>query len=286
MTSTERYPLRNADEREGARLSLLQGLSDPITVRWFERLGVGEGWRCAELGAGGGSMVEWLAERVGPDGSVTAFDQDTSRIEALAERYGNIAVVQGDLCELELPEAGFDLVHSRSVLMHLACPDLVVERAVGALVPGGIVFFEETDGAPAQEASDAPEAFQAVFVPLCSRWTWARGLAASLRSLGMSDVEDDVRDDPLTGATPKAEFWKYTLGSVAELQQRALSSPERMAELRAQGIDPGELLRALPQMLELLDDPGFSAPFTARHRVTARRPGARRQDPADGPGVT
>lgn len=274
MTSTERYPLRNADEREGARLSLLQGLSDPITVRWFERLGVAVGWRCAELGAGGGSMVEWLAGRVGPDGSVMAVDQDTSRLGAVVERYGNVRVVEGDLCALELPEEAFDLVHSRSVLMHLACPDEVVERAVRSLAPGGVVFFEETDGSPAQEAHDAPPPFRVVFGPLCARWTWARGLADSLRRLGMVEVHEDVRMDELTGATPKAEFWKFTLGSVADLHERALSSPERLAELEAQGIDPAELLRALPEMLEFLDDPGFSAPFTARHRVTARRPEA------------
>jgi SAM-dependent methyltransferase len=273
VTSAERYPLRNADEREGARLSLLQELSDPITVRWFERIGVAAGWRCLELGAGGGSMVEWLAERVGPGGSVTAVDQDTSRLGALAARHDNVRVVEGDLCALELPEAAFEIVHSRSVLMHLACPDQVVERAVRSLAPGGVVFFEETDGAPAQEASGAPEPFRLVFGPLCARWTWARGLARSLRDLGMVDVHEDVRQDALAGATPKAEFWKFTLGSVAELQEQALSSPERRAELEAQGIDPATLLRALPQMLELLDDPAFSAPFTARHRVVARRPG-------------
>jgi SAM-dependent methyltransferase len=273
VTSTEGYPLRNADEREGARLALLQELSDPITVRWLERLGVAAGWRCAELGAGGGSVVEWLAERVGPDGSVTAVDQDTSRLGPLAARHGNIEVVEGDLCELDLAEATFDLVHSRSVLMHLACPDTVVERAVRSLTPGGVVFFEETDGAPAQEARGAPEPFRLVFGPLCARWTWARGLADSLRSLGLVDVHEDVRQDSLTGATPKAEFWKFTLGSVAQLQERAASSPARTAELEAQGIDPGVLLGALPDMLELLDDPEFSTPFTARHRVTARRPG-------------
>lgn len=270
---TRHYPLRNADEREGARLSLLQELSDPITVRWFERLGVGAGWRCLELGAGGGSMVEWLAERVGPDGSVTAVDQDTSRLAALAARHGNVEVVEGDLCQLELPEAAFDLVHSRSVLMHLACPDAVVERAVRSLAPDGVAFFEETDGAPAQEATDTPEAFRLVFGPLCARWTWARGLAASLRRLGMAEVHEDVRMDELIGASPKADFWKFTLGSVAELQEQVLSSPARLDELEAEGVDPRQLLQALPEMLELLDDPGFSAPFTARHRVTARRPG-------------
>jgi ubiquinone/menaquinone biosynthesis C-methylase UbiE len=214
-------------------------------------------------------MVQWLAHRVGPDGSVTAVDQDTSRVAELAARQGNITVVEDDLCELELPDSSFDLVHSRSVLMHLGCPDVVVERTVRWLAPGGVVFFEETDGAPATLATDAPEPFRIVFAPMCARWTWARGLADSLRRLGMVDVHDDVRQDPLQGATAKAEFWKFTLGSVTELHR---ASPPRRTELVSRGVDLDALAQALPAMLALLDDPGFSAPFTARHRVTARRP--------------
>ncbi|HMK99621.1 MAG TPA: class I SAM-dependent methyltransferase [Acidimicrobiales bacterium] len=272
VAATSRYPLCNADEREGQRLSLLQKLGDPITVRWFERLGVGPGWRCVELGAGGGSIAEWLSDCVGPTGRVTAVDRDTSLLEPLAASRANVEVVKGDLCELELPESRFDLVHSRSVLMHVPCSDRVLEQAVRCLAPGGRVFFEETDGAPGQELSDAPEPYRAVFGPILARWTWARSIADTLRRLGLADVEDDVRQDPLEGGTDKSEFWKFTLGSVAELQEKALSSEERAAELRSQGLDPGELLRELPAMLALLDDPGFSVPFTARHRVTGRRP--------------
>ena len=276
VTNTGHYPLRNADEREGRRLALLQKLGDPMTVRGLEHLGVGPGWRCAELGAGGGSVVEWLSARVGPTGTVTAVDQDTSRLDRLAATLANVEVVEADLCALQLPEDSFDLVHSRSVLMHVSCPDHVLEHAVRWLAPGGQVFFEETDGAPGQQAAEAPEAFRAVFGPLLSRWGWARTIADTLRGLGLVEVEDDVRQDPLKGGTEQSEFWKFTLGSVADIQKQALHSPPRSAERRAHGLDPGDLLRELPAMLALLDDPSFSVPFTARHRVTGRRPGNRR----------
>lgn len=256
---TERYPLWNSTEREAKRLALLQGLSDPITIRWFDELGVTAGWQCAELGAGGGSVVEWLADRVGPSGSVTAVDRDTSQLESLAAAQSNVRVLQGDLCQLDLPRNSLDLVHSRSVLMHLKCPDRVVEGAAAALRPGGLVFFEETDGAPAQCLTDPPECFARVMVPLAARWTWARGLAGFLESLGMVEVRQDVREDPVVGASPQAEFWKFTLGSVLELR-------------RQQGADDPEFDDSVAQMTALLDDPTFRAPFSARHRVTARRP--------------
>lgn len=245
------YPLVNAHEHEAARLGHLQSLSDPITVRWLEDLGVAGGWRCVELGAGAGSIAEWLADRVGPDGTVTAVDRDTSQLGSLAARP-NVTVVEADLCGLELPPASVDLVHSRAVLMHLGCPDEVVRASVSALAPGGVIFFEESDGAPALEVADPPGPYARVMLPIARRWTWAKGVAASLESLGLTDVRDDVRADPLVGGSPVAAFWKRTLESVARL--------------------PGMDLGAIAEMSALLDDPGFRLPFAARHRVTGRKP--------------
>ena len=203
--TADRYPLVNSSAHEAARLGKLQSLSDPVTVRWLDRLGVAPGWRCAELGAGAGSVAAWLADRVGPSGEVTAVDRDTSQLAELAARPG-VRVVEADLCTVELPAGHFDLVHTRAVLMHLPCPDRVVAEAVRALRPGGMVFFEETDGAPALEVADPPEAYTRVMVPMARRWTWARSVPALLESLGMTDVHDDVRQDPLVGGTPLAEI--------------------------------------------------------------------------------
>jgi 2-polyprenyl-3-methyl-5-hydroxy-6-metoxy-1,4-benzoquinol methylase len=260
------YPLRNADADEAARLDTLQHLRDASTIRHLERLGVGQGWRCAELGAGGGSIARWLADRVGPTGSVTAIDADTSLFVDLGARP-HVSVVEDDLVTLSLGTACFDLVHSRAVLMHLTDPDTVVDRVAGALAPGGVAFFEEVDGAPAQRAAldrDLPPAFRTVLVPMAAQWTWARTLAARLASLGLVDVVDDVLEDELAGATPSAAFWVQTLETVRPI----VTDRARMAGAGRAVVDAG----AYDEMIALLSDPAFSVPFTARHRVFARRP--------------
>ncbi len=227
---------------------------------------MGPGWDCAELGAGAGSIASWLSERVGPGGSVTAVDQDASLLGELADRP-NVRVVQADLQALDLGLERFDLVHSRSVLMHLEDPEGVVAHAVDALRPGGWVFFEEADGKPAQLAARTghlPEPFLRVMVPLAARWTWARGLANHVASLGLVEVRDDVRADLLEGATPAAAFWRQTLVRVRPL----VTDASRMRAVGAELVDED----SYDAMLALLDDPGFSVPFAARHRVTGRRP--------------
>lgn len=62
------YVLNQAWEREKERLGSLQGLVDPVTIRHLETLGIQKGWRCAEVGAGVGSIAHWLCECVGDQG--------------------------------------------------------------------------------------------------------------------------------------------------------------------------------------------------------------------------
>jgi hypothetical protein len=45
------------DEMELNRLRLLERIFDPSTTRHLEIIGVADGWRCLEVGAGAGSMA-------------------------------------------------------------------------------------------------------------------------------------------------------------------------------------------------------------------------------------
>lgn len=64
---------------ERARLRLLEEYHDPLSSGQLDAIGVGEGWRCLDAGAGGGSVTRMLAERVGRTGSVLAVDLDILR---------------------------------------------------------------------------------------------------------------------------------------------------------------------------------------------------------------
>jgi ubiquinone/menaquinone biosynthesis C-methylase UbiE len=256
------YPLRNSAPDEAARLARLQRLHDEGTIRRLSSLGVGEGWHCLELGAGAGSIARWLSANVGPRGSVTAVDRDTSQFEDLTSA-DNVLVRRGDMVAMSFPGDAYHLVHSRSVLMHVPEADAVVARVVGALRTGGVVLLEEVDGGPAATAVDPPEAFVRVMMPLAARWRWARGLPETLWHLGLRDVRDSVRLTPLVGATEGATFWQHTLRSIrgflTDPGVRGIEAP------RVSGND-------VDAMIALLDDPAFEAPFTARHAVSGRRP--------------
>ena len=60
----------------------------------LDRLGLREGWRCADVGAGGGDVSVALAEVVGRDGRVYAVDSDpAARDEVAAAASAHAQVV-------------------------------------------------------------------------------------------------------------------------------------------------------------------------------------------------
>jgi ubiquinone/menaquinone biosynthesis C-methylase UbiE len=128
------YVFDNAGAQAGARFSALGALFDPGTIRHLTELGVAEGWHCLEVGAGGGSIATWLCDRVGAAGHVVATDIDPRFLDAVGSP--NLELRRHDIASDPLPEAAFDLVHARLVLVHLPERDAALRRIVRALKPG------------------------------------------------------------------------------------------------------------------------------------------------------
>jgi 2-polyprenyl-3-methyl-5-hydroxy-6-metoxy-1,4-benzoquinol methylase len=133
------YAFRN-DARE--RLVGIETTWDGKTIRHLEALGVGPGWRCLEVGAGGGTIAEWLARRVAPDGDVLAVDLDTQFVDRV--EAPNLETRNLDIRTHDLPHESFDLVHARLLLSHVHASN-ALERMLAALAPGGVILLEDFD---------------------------------------------------------------------------------------------------------------------------------------------
>src|SRR5436190_3519975 len=140
----DRYLFDNNARQAGDRFGALGSLFDPVTFRHLEDLAIGPGQRCWEVGAGGGSVVRWMADRVGPSGFVWATDLDVQWLEADLQRP-NVRISQHDLLGDELLEDRFDVVHERLVLVHIPERSAAVERMASALRPGGWLLVEDFD---------------------------------------------------------------------------------------------------------------------------------------------
>jgi SAM-dependent methyltransferase len=141
------YLLDNQAAAAGARFSAFTALFDPSTFRHLTALGLAPGWRCWEVGAGGTSVVDFLADRVGPAGQVLATDLDVSWAAAAAASRPQVEVRRHDVAADPPPGGDFDLVHARLVLVHVPDRAAALAHMVGALRPGGWLCIEDADPA-------------------------------------------------------------------------------------------------------------------------------------------
>ena len=196
------YLLDNSVSAAGERLDALAAVFDGTTQRHLEDLGVTGGWRCWEVGAGGPSVVRWLAGRVGADGWVLATDIDTTWLSP-AEGPG-VEIRRHDVAADPPPGDGIDLVHARLELTHHTDRRRVLATLVDALRPGGLLLIEDADPGLQPLSSidpDGPEdelanrlrtGFRAMLAGRGADLAFGRTLPRLLREAGLVDVAADA----------------------------------------------------------------------------------------------
>lgn len=116
----------------------------PLAVA-LQRLGIGEGWKVADIGAGGGDVSVALAELVGRDGRVYAVDVDPEARDAVASAaaaHAQVVAITQQAEELVLPER-VDLVYCRFLLLHVVNPAVALARMASVIRPGGHLLAQE-----------------------------------------------------------------------------------------------------------------------------------------------
>lgn len=235
----------------------ITGLCDPSALR-----------RCLEVGAGGGSVARWLADRLGPGGEVMACDLKPELIGS----HPKLRTVAYDLCSdqpaAEVLGSGFDLILARLILLHLPQRRAVLHRLVDLLAPGGVLLVEDWAALRDDVVIDAPSPAAAV---LYQRYqhavgaafdhagvdrTWARQIHPAMVHAGLTDVETEVHARYWTGGGPGMRL-------VAAVQ----------AQLRPQLLAAGFSQAELDALVELVADPRLVVHGHPLYSTSGRRPG-------------
>ncbi|MFJ2745155.1 class I SAM-dependent methyltransferase [Streptomyces sp. NPDC087440] len=196
------YLLDNQQSEAGIRFGALSELFDPVTFRHVDAVGLTEGMRVWEVGAGGPSVPLGLAERVGATGEVLCTDIDVSWVRDLGP--GNVEVRQHDVAADPPPPGGFDLVHARLVLVHVVDRAEALRRMVRALRPGGVLLLEDADpglqpllcpeeyGPEQRLANRLRNGFRELMAARGADLAYGRTLPRLLREAGLDDVQADA----------------------------------------------------------------------------------------------
>jgi SAM-dependent methyltransferase len=257
-----KYVFDNENVHSVEQHRCLAAAYDPMTTSRLAATGVSPGWRCWEVGAGGGSVAHWLADRVVPTGSVLATDIKPHHVR---ERQG-VTRLRHDVVADPVPRAGFDLIHSRLVLLHLPERLAVLEKLAGALNPGGWMQLDEFDisyGPSLLTGSDRDrhlyEKFLAAKVAVMDAagadGCWGRRVGAAMRKAGLVDIDPQ----------PRVELWDARSPGLQLLVHHTY-------HLRDQLIAVGMTDRELAGVRAVMADPSFLATSCLMYSVQGRRP--------------
>ena len=257
------YALSNSDPAAPGRFNALSALFDSETIRHLQGCGVRKGWKCLEVGGGGGSITAWLGNRVGPNGYVLVTDIDPRFLTDLASH--NVEIRQHNIASDSLPDSSFDLIHARLVLIHIAERERVLPRLVAALKPGGWLIEEEFDSAsllpdplhfPGELSLDTQKAVMRVLDDRGVDRRWGRRLFAQMRVLGLEDVQAEAHLSIWQGGSPGAALMRVNFDQL------------RSAVLEAGYVTPLQFDADTAR----LDDPALFTPSPTMWTVRGRRP--------------
>ena len=139
--------------------------------RIMDALGIAEGSRVADLGAGGGWFTIRLAERVGPNGTVYAEDIQLKMIELIDRRISregrrNVQTILGTPTDTRLnPPGNLDAVIMVDTYPQIGEPLQVLKSIAMALAPKGklgiVDFRPDGTGGPGPDLAELVRAGQA-----------------------------------------------------------------------------------------------------------------------------
>ena len=211
----------------------------PLTEAMIERAGIREGQSVLDVAGGAGEPSLTIAERVGPNGSVTCTDAVAEMVEAAqykASRRGlkNMQFRQCTADSLPFPENSFDVVVSRLGAMFFVDAVGAMREMLRVVKPGGSLTFAvwyKSEVNPfcylvsgvvdqhvkaAEADPNAPNAF---------RFAELGKLAAVMKEAGAIDVRDEIVSFDIEAPLSALEFWTMRSQTSDTLREKLAKLP-------------------------------------------------------------
>jgi ubiquinone/menaquinone biosynthesis C-methylase UbiE len=139
------------DAQEYQRLRDQAMMWQAATEAVLGQVGLAPGMNCLDVGAGPGTVMRLMADRVGPEGQVTGIEidaklADQALADLRAQGGAQFDIVKADVTALEdVPGEPFDLVFCRFFLMHMQEPVETLEKMASWTKDGGVLVAQEFD---------------------------------------------------------------------------------------------------------------------------------------------
>lgn len=262
MPTDTAYLFDNATPEAARQVQLLAAILDLHTKDVLTRLDMEPGWAALDLGAGAGTIAQYLADACGID-HVVALDTNTQHIQP----HDSIEIRQQNVRDADLGNGVYGLVHARLLFMHQPDREQLLQRVVDAVEPGGYVVVSDWDCTRLEDMllTAGPELRQA-FLSFQNALIgsgqvigmdpgWARRIPAAMLTAGLTEVEAEVYNRFWTGGQPG-------------MQLHASNSRQREVSLLAAGVT----MRELEILRDGMEDPAVNGYSYPMYTAVGRRP--------------
>lgn len=227
------FPVASTAE-EADRLDSQTEVLDQFTTQTLTEIGIREGLRCLEVGAGTGSIALWMS-RLGAD--VTALDRDLRFLDYIGtDNY--VTWLAGDITHDEQDPAfkpGFDIIHARLVVAWTHNRPDVITRLAAWLNPGGRLVIGDPVLPPNMAnpiyKKTMDRCFNLIEKVSGADFSWGWRLPAEMNTAGLRDIGCRVEFPPIYGGNAWAQSHIKSLRLVVETAVvDAVAAPERIQE--------------------------------------------------------
>jgi len=220
-------------------------------------VGIQPGWRVLDAACGSGSFLPWLAELVGPGGSLVALDLAPDNVALVEQRVAAwdlpcpVEARAGTVLALPYPDAAFDAAWFANTSQYLTDDELATALTELRRVvrPGGLVALKEVDG-PLDRVLPAPPGLmlRSMLAAAAPGAGSPRGILRAatlpgwLRRAGLAGVwrRTTLIEHVAPLAPPARQYWQRLLATLAA-RLRSTDLPAADQEVWARFRDPAAL---------------------------------------------
>lgn len=206
------------DELIMERRKIRQDINDRYTKMFIREMNIKKEANCLEIGAGLGSIAEFISETLGEKGHIDAIDIKEENVKELRKiKRRNMSIYKLDIHDPFFDNKKYDFIHARFVFEHIPDARITLNNIIkNNLKENGYIFIE--DAVYNDINYTGSETFKKVMRVLAdltqkgnTDYSWGRFIKEVFEENNLKDISATGITRSIYGNTEEANFWKRSI---------------------------------------------------------------------------
>ena len=200
------------------RRKIRQDINDGYTTMFIREMNLKQGIDCLEIGAGLGSIAEFVSDIIGENGHIDVIDIKEENIREIEKRKkSNMSIYKLDIHDSFFDDKKYDFIHARFVFEHIPdAIDTLNNIIKNNLKVDGYIFIE--DAVYNDISYTGSESFKKVIKSLANLtqkgntdYSFGRNIKYIFEKNNLKDINATGITRSIYGDSEEATFWKKSI---------------------------------------------------------------------------